>query len=833
MNKNQIQALKDIDRALGNKPVWVVSDTGGFPRCGTDRHIPASHSDPSTWSTLDVVLETCKKVPRGLPGLAVGSGVVALDLDDCLGPHGEVTEFAEEILSEFDTTYIERSRSGTGIHVILISELEPRKGRKRPEIEMYSRKRFIALTGDSMGYGRVPSNCDAQLARLYSEYECLTDAEYHSIATEYGMSPKDVVNGTATASYEGADDTVRLIQDAIYTARNGSEIGQLWHGRWHGLYPSQSEADLALCCHIVFYAGEDATVDHIKAVFAQSGLYGSRPYMRVPKWDRIDYSTDTVREAMKATISYYTVVDVEQKKKDIESLTLHLANLSEARTETVQIMPLVEVVQGLDFRKMEDITIAFQYVIARDFAARKPLVIDSVTGEWLLRNETGYKVADRIFAVKYACAVAWEVCEAKVKSIRPGSMDDKEYQKFVSSTENIFRSDTTNKQNNHYSALLAAQDIITVSVNSRSHVNFPNGVLDLSDIDGEGPVFRSHTELDNSIVFDYVMPFEYSPTAKCPNFEKFVLEVTAVRQGAEFKESDRAVKSLQAVSGKALHPRGHLIEKMGWLLGAGGNGKSTLIRAITSALGPLCKKIDFTMLDKPFYVSSIGQPWLIYSDEQPERFGSVWQSAMRYIVSGESVMAEKKYGKSYNLRILSSALWAMNSLPVSTEAAANLRRVVLYRFDRDYTNGTADFGLKDRLLTERAGIFNWLLAGAVSISKSVAHPYRIEQLPEYADTIEDSKVSSNSAYAFVSERYTIQPHGELSAKNPTVTDAFKEYRDYCVDNENKPMSRHRFSQELVKMSVEKDKKSGYFRFGLEPKFDKVPLNAPNFVVRDS
>jgi len=833
LNSNQIQTLKDIDRALGNRPIWVVSDTGGFPRCGTDHHIPASHSDPSTWSTLDVVLETCKKVPRGLPGLAIGSGVVALDLDDCIGPHGEVTEFAEEILAEFDTTYIERSRSGTGIHIILVSELDDRKGRKRPEIEIYSRQRFIALTGDSMGYGRVPSNCDAQLARLYSEYECLTDAEYHSVATAYGISPNDVINGTAPTGAEGVDDTVRLIQDAIYTARNGSEIGQLWNGRWDGLYPSQSEADLALCCHIVFYAGEDATVEHIKAVFAQSGLYGSRPYMRVPKWDRIDYSTDTVRAAMKATSTYYTVMDVEQKKKDIESLTLHLANLSEARTETVQIMPLVEVVQNLDFRKMEDIKIAFQYVIARDFAAHKPLVIDSVTGEWLLRDKTGYRVVDRIFAIEYACKVAWEVCKAKVESIRPGSMDEKEYQKFVNSTENIFRSDTTNKRNNHFDALSMAQDIITVDVNSRSHINFPNGVLDLSDIDGAGPVFRPHTELDNSIVFDYVMPFEYSPNAKCPNFERFVLEVTAVRQGSGFKESDRVVKSLQAVSGKALHPCGHLIEKMGWLVGAGGNGKSTLIRAITSALGPLCKKVDFTMLDKPFYVSSIGQPWLIYSEEQPERFGTVWQSAMRYIVSGESVMAEKKFGKSYNLRILSSALWAMNSLPVSTEAAANLRRVVLYRFDRDFTNGTADFGLKDRLLTEKAGIFNWLLAGAVSISDSVDNPYRIEQLVEYADTIEDSKVSSSSAYAFVSERYTVQPHGELTVNSPSVSDTFNDYRDYCVDNENKPMSRHRFSQELVKMGVEKSRKSGSIRFGLKPKFDKVPLNTPNFVVSSS
>jgi len=35
------------------------------------------------------------------------------------------------------------------------------------------------------------------------------------------------------------------------------------------------------------------------------------------------------------------------------------------------------------------------------------------------------------------------------------------------------------------------------------------------------------------------------------------------------------------------------------------------------------------------------------------------------------------------------------------------------------------------------------------------------------------------------------------------------------------------------MGVEKSRKSGSIRFGLKPKFDKVPLNTPNFVVSSS
>ena len=59
-------------------------------------------------------------------------------------------------------------------------------------------------------------------------------------------------------------------------AANGTTFERLWYGAWDGAYPSQSEADLALCGILAFWTGRDA--QRIDQLFRASGLYR-------PKWD--------------------------------------------------------------------------------------------------------------------------------------------------------------------------------------------------------------------------------------------------------------------------------------------------------------------------------------------------------------------------------------------------------------------------------------------------------------------------------------------------------------------------------------------------------------------
>src|SRR5207249_2707772 len=64
--------------------------------------------------------------------------------------------------------------------------------------------------------------------------------------------------------------------ERAHAARNGAKFTALWRGDWSG-YPSQSEADQALCNLLAFWTHGDAP--RVDSLFRRSGLYR-------PKWDQ-------------------------------------------------------------------------------------------------------------------------------------------------------------------------------------------------------------------------------------------------------------------------------------------------------------------------------------------------------------------------------------------------------------------------------------------------------------------------------------------------------------------------------------------------------------------
>ncbi len=83
-------------------------------------------------------------------------------------------------------------------------------------------------------------------------------------------------------------DSDAVIIKRASQAKNGTLFRALWAGDWRSRYGSQSEADLALCALLAFWAGGDAA--RVDALFRSSGL------MRA-KWDRDDYRRWTLERA--------------------------------------------------------------------------------------------------------------------------------------------------------------------------------------------------------------------------------------------------------------------------------------------------------------------------------------------------------------------------------------------------------------------------------------------------------------------------------------------------------------------------------------------------------
>jgi hypothetical protein len=178
-------------------------------------------------------------------------------------------------------SYAETSVSGTGVHVIVRANLNGHQRRRNGPVEVYDAGRYFVMTGVPVPGSRPTIEERQHELEQVLEQWLPADGPTETTPPPRGVVPVDL-------------DDQQLLERAM-AATNGTKFSALWAGDTSG-YPSQSEADLALCGMLAFWAGRDpARVDRL---FRASGL------MR-PKWERADYRQRTIDAAIAGTNDVY------------------------------------------------------------------------------------------------------------------------------------------------------------------------------------------------------------------------------------------------------------------------------------------------------------------------------------------------------------------------------------------------------------------------------------------------------------------------------------------------------------------------------------------------
>ena len=240
----------------------------------------ASSTDPSTWASHERAHAYMLKA--GLDGLMYAltreDEIVFVDLDHCRDVvTGEIEPEARKWVAAFDS-YSEVSPSGDGIHVLLRGSLPDGRGRHHGGFEIYSEARFLTITGQHIegtpwGIERRPEAVAAYLAENF---------------------PPETLNGHVHDEPTSRPMTDDRVIELAGGAKNSVKFEALWGGDTSE-YPSQSEADSALCCILGFYTQDP---DQIDRLFRRSVLYR-------PKWDekhgRGTYGQLTIENALRLT----------------------------------------------------------------------------------------------------------------------------------------------------------------------------------------------------------------------------------------------------------------------------------------------------------------------------------------------------------------------------------------------------------------------------------------------------------------------------------------------------------------------------------------------------
>ena len=205
------------------------------PRTGGRASVskPATFTDFSTAATASVNYS-------GI-GIRVSNHIIGIDLDYCI-KDGTTLPWALAIVQMFPQTYVEISPSGKGLRILCLapdgyiydSDIYYIKHGNIEVYVPYVTTHFVTVTGN------VYQNSDI--------IECTEALQWLLDTHMKRPTPKVSVETMERESYL-SDESVL---DKAMSAKNGEKFKKLWEGEITG-YPSQSEADQALCSILAFY----------------------------------------------------------------------------------------------------------------------------------------------------------------------------------------------------------------------------------------------------------------------------------------------------------------------------------------------------------------------------------------------------------------------------------------------------------------------------------------------------------------------------------------------------------------------------------------------------
>lgn len=698
----------------------------------------AQSNNPDTWSDFSTACKAVDKFGFNGIGFMFAPPYFGVDMDDCVENQDLIDEFVESLQS-----YTEWSTSGTGIHIICKGVL-PDGARRKGKIEMYEKQRYFIMTGNSYHEQPLPiADCTEKIKILHNKYL-------------YTPIPKVLPRQVEIVNLSDQE-----IIDKARNCKTGALFQLLYAGNWEGLYPSQSEADMALCNHLAFWTQRnEAQMDRI---FRSSQLYR-------PKWDKrrgnFTYGQITIQKACAACSDVY-----------------------EPRTQAEERRVAVGVFDGKKFGRQDvpansydandtgnaqRLRDKFKGDIRYNYTRKKWMYWD---GKVWAYDETGQikKLADMI------------VEELKIEAFRCEDEDERERKlKFASKTAN-----SAGKVN----MITEAQhlDGIPIRINELDqyvdYINVQNGIVNLRN--GE---LISHS---SNFLMSKIAGCEYcqDPEKKPERWIKFLYEVT---------NGDEALaRYLQKCVGYSL--TGSVKEQCAFFLyGMGNNGKSTFLETVADMLGDYASNAqpDTLMLRKDGNgagsdIARLRSARLVTSEEPTEGV-RLNEGLVKQLTGGGKVTCRFLYGDEFEYSPEFKIWITTNHKPVVRGTDVGIwRRIRLIPFEVNIPAEKVDKQLKYKFREEMPQILRWAVEGAMLYRKEGLEPPEcvVKSTAEYKAEMD---LMAGFMDACIAIDYT-------ESKTIPASELYTIYTEWAKANNEYIMTSRKFFGELSKRTPEKKK----------------------------
>jgi len=676
-----------------------------------------------------------------------GCGVAGVDLDHCVDPvTGKLNPTAEqrEVLAMLvGKAYIETSMSGTGLHCFALGDAKTFKA--NGSVELFGDSNFIALTGRGAGVMRRIE--PAAVSRVVAIVEHLRQVKLHSSAAAVAPTSK----GDAPQRSRSTLNAEVLAPTPRPRAMGAEEPERIRSALTSGMPPRDRDAWMRL-------------VWAIRDGLGEAGLDVAREWsMRDPdKFSEDGFSA--VWHSDKAPAGGVTVASLYAWAKGNGWVdAARSASEDEARPTDLALANL--------FVKTEGGGIRF------DHAAKV----------WLQDDGQRWAKCSRGEEVERFKRFAGSLMQAAGKALaaEPESPKVKRLQACATRAQSA---------NGIQAGLSLAQSDPAVAVTSEQFDRAPDlfntasGVVHLPS--GQ---LRPH---DPALLLQRRSPVRYEPGAECPQFDAFMAQVSC--------GDPDWVDYMQRQLGYVLS--GYVREeKMFFWFGDGRNGKSVLANVIRHIAGDYSAVAPAAMFMRSRRDGGSATPELamlpgvrLLLANETESGARLSAQTFKVAVSTERIAARSLYGSPFSFAPTHKVVMRGNHLPIITEGdEGTWRRIDLVPFDLKLAPEECDPHLEAKLLTEERGILRWMVEGCVKWhSDGLKPPRRVR------DAGLKYRKNSDVIAQWVDDFCDVGVQFEVAK-----TFAYTSFRQWCVGEGLRPLSKKALTQMLAERGVEGGRES--------------------------
>jgi len=335
----------------------------------------------------------------------------------------------------------------------------------------------------------------------------------------------------------------------------------------------------------------------------------------------------------------------------------------------------------------------------------------------------------------------------------------------------------------------AVQDGFFIERNyaKQSIINLKNGSLLL---DQYGVTLKPFDYRD---FLTHQLDFCYAPTAINKPFLTYLEQV--------LPDQDTR-KTLQQVAGY-LFVKGLRMEKVFFLFGTGANGKSVFFEVINGVIGSdniSNYSLESLTDDKGYHRAMIKDKIVNYGTDI--RLTKIDAGMFKTLASGEPIEARLPYREPFLMTDYAKLIFNVNKMD-----SANIehphgfyRRLLVIPFSKTIADEDQDRDLHTKILANRAGVLNWLVAGAEQVIKS-----RNIFISTECEQFKQQFIKETDSVAMFEDDNLEDMQGHIYFE--TVSNAYRDYKSFCMDAGHRPLGRNNFVKRMESLGFEKSHKA--------------------------